>query len=133
MSNTPHQEVPIKDAATVILVREKDAEPHVLMGQRGKAAVFMPNKFVFPGGGLDAADKQISLAGCASNRCMSRLTNLSDADLANPLLAAAIREMWEETGHALGRPSKDAIAMAAQQPETWRSFYNAGFLSLIHI
>ena len=48
--------VPIRNAATVILLRETNNEPHVLMGQRGKAAVFMPNKFVFPGGGVDVAD-----------------------------------------------------------------------------
>jgi len=44
----------VRDAATVIVLRDPD-RPHVLMGQRGKTAAFMPDKFVFPGGAVDAA------------------------------------------------------------------------------
>ena len=39
---------PIRDAATVILWREVSGAHQVLMGQRGAAAAFMPNKVVFP-------------------------------------------------------------------------------------
>lgn len=128
MSNTPLKDVPVKDAATVILVRDTDDGPHVLMGQRGKTAVFMPNKFVFPGGGLEAADAQVSLNGKAADACMARLANQSSEDLALPLLAAAIREMWEETGHPVGLPSERAAEMASTQPESWRTFFQAGYL-----
>ncbi len=127
MSDIP-QDVPIKHAATVILVRETNDGPHVLMGQRGKAAVFMPNKFVFPGGGLDAADAEVSLNGTASDACMTRLTHLTESDIAKPLLAAAIREMWEETGHPIGMVSERAAEMASTQPENWQSFFQAGLL-----
>lgn len=128
MSNTQPTDVPIKHAATVILVRETDDGPHVLMGQRGKAAVFMPNKFVFPGGGLDAADAEVTLNGTPADTCLQRLQNAADADIALPLTAAAIREMWEETGHPIGMPSERAADMAHTQPETWQSFFQAGFL-----
>ncbi|WGI20987.1 NUDIX hydrolase [Amylibacter sp. IMCC11727] len=128
MSDTLPKDVPIKNAATVILVRDAQDGPQVLMGQRGKAAVFMPNKFVFPGGGLDAADAEVTLNGSASKTCMTRLTNLSDDDIALPLLAAAIREMWEETGHAIGTPSDRAAELANTQPENWRSFFQSGHL-----
>lgn len=128
MSDTPLKDVPIKNAATVILVRETHDGPHVLMGQRGKAAVFMPNKFVFPGGGLDAADTDVTLNGSAADLCMTRLSSQSDAGLGTPLLAAAIREMWEETGHPIGMPSEHAPDMAHTQPETWQSFFQAGYL-----
>lgn len=128
MTTSPPKDVPIKNAATVILVRETSDGPHVLMGQRGKAAVFMPNKFVFPGGGLDNADHHITLDADASGTCMTRLANAAEPDLARPLLAAAIREMWEETGHPIGRPSPDAAPKAADQPEPWQSFFSAGYL-----
>ena len=44
-----NEDVPIRDAATVILLREKKDSTYVLMGQRGNKAVFMPSKYVFPG------------------------------------------------------------------------------------
>ena len=55
MSRPPMSE-PILPAATVILTRGGLAGPEVLMGQRGAGAVFMPSKFVFPGGRVDPED-----------------------------------------------------------------------------
>ena len=53
-------EVPIRDAATVILLRQKKDSTYVLMGQRGNKAVFMPSKYVFPGGAVDEDDTNVS-------------------------------------------------------------------------
>ncbi|HRK43803.1 MAG TPA: DNA mismatch repair protein MutT, partial [Gemmobacter sp.] len=47
---------PIRDAATLILSRQGPDGPEVLMGQRGAGAAFMPSKYVFPGGAVDAGD-----------------------------------------------------------------------------
>jgi len=52
----------IRNAATIILLRNRLENPSVLMGQRGAKAAFMPNKFVFPGGAVDAEDANITLA-----------------------------------------------------------------------
>ena len=52
----------IRNAATVIVLRDRHGDPQILMGQRGAKAVFMPNKFVFPGGAVDAGDAKVPLA-----------------------------------------------------------------------
>ena len=41
------------DAATLILVDRSVATPKVLVGKRHDRVVFMPGKFVFPGGRVD--------------------------------------------------------------------------------
>lgn len=99
---TPAEDVPIRDAATTVLVRYRDAKPHVLMGQRGASAAFMANKFVFPGGAVDPSDA--TLPGAASlNPGTEDLLNLyCDRPMATALAVAAIRELWEETGLVLG-------------------------------
>ena len=62
----------IRNAATVIVLRDRHSNPHVLMGQRGAKAAFMPNKFVFPGGALDAGNAHIPLGSSQSLICADR-------------------------------------------------------------
>jgi 8-oxo-dGTP pyrophosphatase MutT (NUDIX family) len=89
---------PIRSAATVILWREGPEGPEVLMGQRGAAAAFMPSKYVFPGGAVDAGDQPA--AGWLSPICQARLATHcpEGAPLPDVLAAAALRELQEETG-----------------------------------
>ena len=56
-----NKDVPIRDAATVILLRQKKDSTYVLMGQRGNKAAFMPSKYVFPGGAVDQDDANVEL------------------------------------------------------------------------
>lgn len=79
----------IRDAATVILIRDIAGIPHVLMGQRGAKAAFMPNKYVFPGGAVDHEDAQGTIEGELDPRL---------EDGAERLYVAALRELLEETG-----------------------------------
>jgi 8-oxo-dGTP pyrophosphatase MutT (NUDIX family) len=116
----------IRNAATVILLRDRDSLPRILMGQRGKNAAFMPNKFVFPGGALDTADADVPLATPLSGQCMARLRTQADPSLAEPLVLAAIREVWEETGLLLGEANDNAKADAPYMPEDWRTFFEHG-------
>lgn len=118
----------IRDAATVILLRDKSTEPRVLMGQRGNKAAFMPNKFVFPGGALDHSDTGVPLASGMSESSMARLRKAANPKLAEPLILAAIREIWEETGLLLGKPDDSARALVDKVPEGWRSFFRHGVL-----
>ncbi|HZX84827.1 MAG TPA: NUDIX hydrolase, partial [Reyranella sp.] len=39
-----------RDAATLILVRQRGKIPEVLLGCRDAKHAFMPNRYVFPGG-----------------------------------------------------------------------------------
>ena len=96
-------EVAIRDAATVIVVCDAATEPRLLMGQRGKSAAFMPNKFVFPGGAVDHGDAAIPLARPLPEPCRTRLDRPGEAS-PEALGAAAIRELWEETGQIAGAP-----------------------------
>lgn len=89
-------DVPIRDAATVILLRDGAEGPRVLMGQRGRSAVFMPGKFVFPGGAVDAEDFASPVA--LDVETLRRLSAEASPELASALVTAAVRELREETG-----------------------------------
>lgn len=110
----------IRDAATIILVRDRKTAPKILMGQRGATAAFMPSKFVFPGGAVDPLDAEIPLDGTLNAACAERLQNDSALPV-SALLAAAIRELWEETGQILGQPGDWPDA-----PQGWRGFAATG-------
>ncbi|NDR59233.1 NUDIX hydrolase [Aliiruegeria sabulilitoris] len=112
----------IRDASTVILWRKGRAGPEVLMGQRGSGAAFMPNKFVFPGGAIDAADAEVKLAGKPDGTCLRRLAIEADPARVPALLAGAVREVWEETGLVLGRKAD----WEAPNPD-WAGFAASGF------
>src|SRR5271170_2753837 len=51
-----------KDAATLILVDRSSTIPKVLVGKRHDKVVFMPGKFVFPGGRVDKSDNRVPVA-----------------------------------------------------------------------
>ena len=108
-------EAPIRDAATTIILRD-DA---VLMGQRGKDAAFLPGKFVFPGGAVDPVDHEIPV-----KHMHDQLTTTLGEDSViapNAIIAAAIRELWEETGQILGTPGT-----WSDPPKGWRGFAATG-------
>lgn len=111
----------IRDAASIILLRHGGTSPQVLMGQRGAGAVFMPSKYVFPGGAVDTGDASVHLTGGLNTVCAARLSQPAGPQT-NALAAAAIRELWEETGLALGRPGSGDL------PDGWKGFAGRGLL-----
>jgi 8-oxo-dGTP pyrophosphatase MutT (NUDIX family) len=115
----------LRDAATIIVLRDAETRPRVLMGQRGRGAAFMPSKFVFPGGAVDAVDATIPLARDSAPDCAQRL-GAETGTPASAVLAAATRELWEETGLLLGAP--DARAGAMEAPKGWRGYLATGHL-----
>ena len=94
------------------------------MGQRGESAAFMPNKFVFPGGAVDAPDHTVPFAGDLPEPCATRLTEDCASGLGPCLFAAAIRELWEETGLMLGANGD----WPGRIPEEWKPFARMGLL-----
>ena len=111
----------IRDAATIVLMRGQGPDPQVLMGQRGAGAVFMPSKYVFPGGAVDAGDALVTLGPALHPTCAARLA-APGAPPASALAAAAIRELWEETGLALGCPGQAVL------PPGWAGFAAQGLV-----
>jgi 8-oxo-dGTP pyrophosphatase MutT (NUDIX family) len=93
------------DAATLIIIDRKGKSPKVLMGKRHAGLKFMPGKFVFPGGRIEAGDRSMVVTGAlhprAEQALMTRVTRPS-AQRSRALALAAIRETFEETGLLLG-------------------------------
>jgi 8-oxo-dGTP pyrophosphatase MutT (NUDIX family) len=121
-------------AATVLLLRERDATLEVLMMRRGEGLSFMAGMWVFPGGRLDAADcsaaAQERLHARGLEHCTSCLRTMQgqpvDRDTALGLHVAACREAFEEAGVLLavtasGEPCDPATVQrlgARRQPVT---------------
>lgn len=114
----------IRNAATVIVLRDRHDSPAILMGQRGANAAFMPNKFVFPGGAVDTGDAAIPLAAPFEDVCHARLADDAPDGMQTALAAAAVRELWEETGLILGQPGN----WPHPAPPDWQSYAATGHL-----
>src|SRR5947209_7186169 len=99
------------DAATLILIDRSGPIPKVLVGKRHDKVVFMPGKFVFPGGRVDKSDNRVPVAAPISRELEANLMKGSPKtplSRARALAIAAIREACEETGLCLGRKSDAA-------------------------
>jgi 8-oxo-dGTP pyrophosphatase MutT (NUDIX family) len=89
-----------RDAATLILVR---GGREVMMGQRAKGHVFMPDKWVFPGGRVDPGDARAQAAAELTPETEALLRHGGTVRRAPRAFAlAAARETKEEAGLVLG-------------------------------
>lgn len=118
----------IRPAATVVLLRREADGVRVLMGQRAAKAVFLASKFVFPGGAVDPDDGEVPLARPLPDTCARRLPDAAGASPA-AFAAAAIRELYEETGLALARPGQWPTPPSAPGAGTaWADLARRGLL-----
>lgn len=108
-----------RDAATLIIVRKDDGQPRILMGRRAAGHKFMPNKFVFPGGKVDAGDGRLRPPLDLHPAVLKRLASGCSPNRARALAMAAIRETYEETGLVLGEP--ETPTLRSRSPH-WREF-----------
>jgi len=125
----PHKALRPRDAATLIVVDRSHGEPRVLLGRRRPDLVFMPGRYVFPGGRVDPADRHIAVEldlqpGNLQKLMVAMKGNPSPAR-ARALALAAVREMFEEAGLLIGTP--------ATAPESrgnalaWQEFFSHGY------
>lgn len=116
-----------KDAATLILIDRSGAKPKVLVGRRHDNVVFMPGKYVFPGGRVDKSDNRVPVAAPITRELEANLLKGSPKITparARALANAAIREACEETGLCLGRKCDKPGKLEG----AWKPFADAGLL-----
>ena len=100
--------VPVRPAATVMLVRDTGAGIEVFMLRRTLQAVFASGMYVFPGGRVDDADHADELEPICDgldDATASAYLQISRGGLA--YWVAAIRECFEEAGVLLARHADD--------------------------
>ena len=118
-----------RDAATLIIVDDSSGEPRVLLGRRRLDMVFMPGRYVFPGGRVDPADRQIAMAEndlppAEMKRLMVAMKGRPSEARARGLALAAVRETFEEAGLLIGTPLQGQPPSRARG---WQAFYAHGF------
>lgn len=114
-----------RDAATIMLIDRSGPKAKVLLGRRHHGHKFMPGKFVFPGGRIEALDRTMSaiseLHPDTQTKLLERVVNPSP-DMARGFALAAVRELAEETGLLLGAKGDTAPATPG---EIWDEFAKA--------
>ena len=130
---------PTRDASTIALLRDRPGGLEVFLMHRVRAMAFAGGMTVFPGGGVDERDDDVSIgwAGPGPSWWAQRLG--VDEDLARRLVCAAVRETFEECGVLLAGPTPDAVVAdtsgyaAARQSLVDREFSFAEFLAREHL
>jgi 8-oxo-dGTP pyrophosphatase MutT (NUDIX family) len=122
-----------RDAATLIVVDRASGEPRILLGRRRLDMVFMPGRYVFPGGRVDPADRHIAVDDDLDPGNVAKLMvwmkGTASQARARGLALAAVRETFEEAGLLIGTPLKAGGAPKASglKAASWQEFYAAGF------
>ena len=118
-----------KDAATLIIIDRSGPQPKVLLGRRHHSHKFLPGKFVFPGGRIEASDRRMASASALDPHVEAQLMQQMQRpsrERARALALAAIRETFEETGLLIG--AGHATAPLREPPGPWADFVQAGVL-----
>ena len=119
---------PIKDASTVIVLREVDGGLETFMLCRHQQSGFMGGAHVFPGGKVDDDDSAPAWKERVdgSPEDITERLGETDAERGLGLLVAAVRETFEEAGVLLAHTAEGADLKTARQ----RLHDGASFLEL---
>ena len=123
--------VEVRNAATVMLVRDSDAGPEVFMLRRTGRASFAAGMFVFPGGRVDDVDHADEIEPFCSgldDDDASRQLGIESGGLA--YWVAAIRECFEEAGILLAE-RRDGSPLALGDDD--RHAVHDGTLSMVEL
>jgi 8-oxo-dGTP pyrophosphatase MutT (NUDIX family) len=125
---SPHPPIRPSDAATLIILSRNGGDTRVLMGKRHASSAFMPGKYVFPGGRVDAADCRLKPAAdlepAVADKLMVRMRGRPSPLRARGLAMAAVRETFEEVGLIVGTELRDR---PRTRSEPWRAFLDTGY------
>lgn len=105
MTDVAPEDVPIRDAATVVLLRDGSDGVEAWLLTRVTQMVFAAGMTVFPGGRVHEADEELPVTGGGVELLAAR-SGCDDA-AARALIGAAVRETFEETGVMLTVPAAD--------------------------
>jgi len=108
---------PIKDASTVIVLREAGGGLETFMLCRHHQSGFMGGAHVFPGGKVDPSDAEAGWHARV-DRPAEEITELlgeTDAEVGLGLLVAAVRETFEEAGVLLAKTATGADLPATRE------------------
>lgn len=115
LANGQLTETPIRDAACLVVVDTSGPEPTLLMGRRHASQIFLPDKWVFPGGRVEEDDRALA------DRFAGAFMPANLADGIKPFALAAVRELCEETGLVIGTKS-----LFSHQSAAWEAFAASG-------
>lgn len=116
----PVAEVPVRPAATVMLVKDTPAGLEVFVLRRVVGMAFAAGMTAFPGGAVDAADHHAFArwSGPDPHWWAGQLGVTHDT--ARALVVAAARELFEETGVLLAGPSaRPASSQVPKEIAAW--------------
>lgn len=113
----------VRDAATVMLVRDGAGGMEVFMLRRNLNSDFVGGAYVFPGGAVDEADRHADLEaicrGLSDDVASARL-NIDRGGLA--FWVAAVRECFEEAGVLLAVDRESGEVLSFADPEIAKRF-----------
>ncbi|GGK44193.1 NUDIX hydrolase [Nocardia camponoti] len=98
-----------KDASTVMLLRDGTSGIEVFLQRRVKGMAFAGGVTVFPGGGVDPADGTADIAWAGPSPAWWAERFATTEPTAQALVAAAVRETFEECGVLLAGPTADTV------------------------
>lgn len=106
-----HPGVTPRDAASLLLIDDRETPYRFLMGRRHSNVQAFPDVYVFPGGALQPSDYEVANGYELDKKCKALLQMNVEGDhsrkISSALGVAALRETFEETGYLINSANSD--------------------------